>query len=86
MNGDGFSAGNDVLRMRWKIDGETIDGPGFQPTSLYTARWLRMRVPFTLLLGDGSVLSASALKLAGPPLLVDLPAEPAPRRYRSRSR
>jgi hypothetical protein len=74
VNGDGFSLTNDVLRMRWKIDGANIAGQDF--TDLITHRALAaQRVPLTLLLGDGSILSPSSLKLAGRPRLVDLHAE-----------
>jgi len=75
LNGDGFTLTNDVLRIRWKIAGENIEGQEF--TDLITHRTLAAQpLPFTLLPGDGSILRASAMKIVKLPRVIELPAQP----------
>lgn len=75
VNREGFSVANDVLRIRWKIADGKIEGLDF--SELITLHALTAQsIPFTLLLGDGSILSSSVMKVVAHPQLVDLPAQP----------
>lgn len=71
-----FSIGNNVLHLRWKVADGAIAGAEF--TDLIARRTLAAQPAlFTVLLGNGTILSASAMKMVEPPRVVDLPAQPA---------
>ena len=75
VNREGFSLENSVLRVRWNATGEGVEGLDF--TDLITRRTSSaQRQPFTLLLGDGSILSSSAMKVVEGAHLVELAAQP----------
>src|ERR1022692_518645 len=71
----GFSVSNFVLSMNWTIAGGGITALEFKD-QLAHRTIPAQSIPFSLILGDGSVIPASAMKMAGAPRVVSLDAHP----------
>jgi hypothetical protein len=72
---DGFVLWNAVVSLRASVSGDRVEGLEFQPLNFPNVSQERLQ-PFTLLLGDGTVLPASAMKFVAAPKLVELTAHP----------
>ena len=71
----GFSVSNSVLSMSWKVaDGKT-SGLEFKDQLAHRITPAQS-IPFSLILGDGSVIPASAMKMVEAPKAVSLDAHP----------
>ena len=69
----GFSLSNAVLSMSWTVTAGRVEGLALK--NLISTRTTTAQArPFVIILGDGSVMSAAAMRAAGPPAVVDLPA------------
>jgi hypothetical protein len=71
----GFSISNFVLSMSWKITGGRIAGLEFKD-QLAHRTLAAPAIPFSLILGDGSVIPASAMRMVDAPKVVDLDGHP----------
>src|SRR5271169_6475833 len=69
----GFSVSNAALSMSWKVAGGRIEGLEFKDQLAHRSLTAQP-LPFVLILGDGSVLPASAMKMVGVPKIVALDA------------
>jgi hypothetical protein len=71
----GFSVSNSVLSMSWKIADGRVEGVEFKD-QLSHRTLAAQAIPFSLILGDGSVMPSSAMKMLELPKVVDLDAHP----------
>ncbi|HVP55935.1 MAG TPA: enterotoxin [Candidatus Eisenbacteria bacterium] len=71
---NGFVLWNTVVSLSASISGHRVEELEFQALNFHNAAQERI-LPFTLLLGDGSVLTASDLKMVAPPKVIDLPVQ-----------
>lgn len=71
----GFSVSNSILRMSWKIVGAHAEGAEFKDLLSHQTITVQPR-PFTLILDDGSVIPASAMKMMGAPEVIELVTHP----------
>src|ERR1035441_182928 len=69
MSPTGFSVSNTVLNMSWKVADGRIARLEFKD-QLAHRTIPAQSIPFSLILGDGSVIPASAMKMAGAPRMV----------------
>jgi hypothetical protein len=83
VNSRGFFISNSVLSVSWRVTGGRIEGLEFDD-QLAHRRLPAQSLPFVLLLGDGSVVSASGMKMVGPPEVVELAANPGAARLAER--
>ena len=72
---EGFWLSNAALRLSVKVSGSRVTGLEFENLLARTGSLAAM-LPFTLLLGDGSVLPASALRMLGEPKVVEVDPQP----------
>ena len=83
INREGFSVSNAVLSMSWRVAGGGVEGVEFRDNLAH--RVLPGQVlPFVLILGDGSVLPASEMRMIEAPRVVDLDANPGASRLSER--
>ncbi len=78
-----FSVSNAVLEMNWKATGS--EGGEFKD-SISHRTILAPQVPWSVILGDGTVLTPAAMKMTAPPKLIELAAQPDASRLSERLR
>ena len=83
LRADGFVLWNAVVSLRASVSGDRVEGLEFQPLNFSNVSHERLQ-PFTLLLGDGTVLPASAMKFVAAPKIVELNAHPTASRLSER--
>jgi len=74
-NQNAFSVSNTVLSMSWRLADGHVQGAEFKDQLAHRAQ-AAQAVPFSLILGDGSVLPASSMKMVAAPKVVTLDAYP----------
>ena len=79
----GFSVWNAVLGMSWKFTSTQVEGLEFRDLVQHHTLPAQS-LPWSLILGDGSVIPASAMKLTVPPKVIELPVEPLASRLAER--
>ena len=79
---DGFVLWNAVVSLRASVSGDRVEGLEFQPLNFRNVSQERLQ-PFTLLLGDGTVLPASTMKFVAAQKIVELTTHPTASRLRS---
>jgi hypothetical protein len=72
---DGFELRNAAVSLRGRVIGGHLEKLDFQNRMVGGMQQLPM-LPFALLLGDGSVVQASGMRVVSAPKMVDLRAEP----------
>jgi hypothetical protein len=71
----GFSVSNAVLEMRWRVSGSAVEGSEFKDQIEHRDR-RGPSVPWLVILGDGTVVTPSALRLASAPKVIELAGQP----------
>ncbi len=75
MSSEGFTLSNAAVSMSGRVSGGHLEGLAFQNRMVGGIRQVSL-LPFALLLGDASIVTASGMRIVAAPRIVELAAQP----------